>query len=157
MLHLKTTIKKLEKLRGGYCYFTISKELIDSFEKKGKTRFICTIDEHHTFSCGLNHLGDGNYFIMLTKDRITTILKEQGDSIEVQLEEDTSELGVEIPEVLEILLEQDSHLQSKFSLLTPGKKRSIIFQIMKIKDLNKQVAKAMELIDTVDLYRKKKT
>lgn len=151
MLHLKTTIKKLDKLRGGYCYFAISKEHIDTFEKKGKTRFTCTIDENYSFPCGLNHLGHGHYFIMLTKERITSIKKEEGDSIEVQLEEDTSELGVEMPEVLEILLEQDSRLQSKFSQLTPGKKRSIIFQILKIKDLNKQVAKAIELIDTLDV------
>lgn len=156
MIHLTITIQKLPQLRGGYCFFEINKQLIEQFEKKSKTRFICTIDDSYTFPCGLNHLGDGNFFIMLTKDRINTINKSVGDSIDVQLVEDTSKLGVEIPEVLEILLEQDPRLNAKFLQLTPGKQRSIIFQMNKIKDLNKQVAKTIELIDSIDLYRTKR-
>jgi len=156
MIHLTTTIQKLPQLRGGYCFFEINKQLIEQFEKKSKTRFICTIDDSYEFSCGLNHLGDGNFFIMLTKDRINTINKSVGDSIDVQLIEDTSKLGVEIPEVLEILLDQDPRLNAKFEQLTPGKQRSIIFQMNKIKDLNKQVAKTIELIDSIDLYRTKR-
>lgn len=157
MIKLESTIQKLDQKRGGYCYFPINKQLIMQYEKNSKTRFICTIDDSYTFSCGLNHLGEGNYFVMLTKDRMNNIGKSVGDSIAIQLVEDTSKLGIEIPEVLEILLEQDPRLNAKFAQLTPGKQRSIIFQMNKIKDLNKQVAKTIELIDTVDLYRKKKT
>lgn len=157
MIKLESTIQKLDQKRGGYCYFPINKQLIMQYEKNSKTRFICTIDDSYTFSCGLNHLGEGNYFVMLTKDRMNNIGKSVGDSIAIQLVEDTSKLGIEIPEVLEILLEQDPSLNAKFAQLTPGKQRSIIFQMNKIKDLNKQVAKTIELIDTVDLYRKKKT
>jgi hypothetical protein len=156
MIKLESTIQKLDQKRGGYCYFPINKQLIMQYEKNSKTRFVCTIDNSYVFSCGLNHLGDGNYFVMLTKDRIKKINKAVGDSIDVQLEEDTSKLGVEIPEVLEILLEQDPRLNAKFLQLTPGKQRSIIFQMNKIKDLNKQVAKTIELIDSIDLYRKNK-
>lgn len=154
MIKLVSTIQKLDQRRGGYCYFPINKQLIEQYEKNSKTRFICTIDDSYTFSCGLNHLGDGNYFVMLTKDRMNNIGKSVGDSIAIQLVEDTSKLGVEIPEVLEILLEQDPRLNAKFVQLTPGKQRSIIFQMNKIKDLNKQVAKTIELIDSIDLYRK---
>lgn len=156
MIKLESTIQKLDQRRGGYCYFPINKQLIMQYEKNSKTRFICTIDDSYTFSCGLNHLGEGNYFVMLTKDRMNNIGKSVGDSIAIQLVEDTSKLGIEIPEVLEILLEQDPRLNAKFAQFTPGKQRSIIFQMNKIKDLNKQVAKTIELIDTVDLYRKKK-
>lgn len=156
MIHLTPIIQKLPQQRGGYCYFEIKKQIVEQFEKKSKTRFVCTINSSFVFSCGLNHLGDGNYFIMLTKDRIKMIGKTVGDSIAVQLEEDTSKLGIEIPEVLEILLDQDPRLNAKFLQLTPGKQRSIIFQMNKIKDLNKQVAKTIELIDSIDLYRKNK-
>lgn len=156
MITIEAKIHKLPQQRGGYCYFEIKKQLVEQFEKKSKTRFVCTVDNSYVFSCGLNHLGDGNYFVMLTKDRIKMINKTVGDSIDVQLEEDTSKLGVEIPEVLEILLEQDPRLNAKFLQLTPGKQRSIIFQMNKIKDLNKQVAKTIELIDSIDLYRKNK-
>ncbi|MFM2363487.1 MAG: hypothetical protein RLZZ316_2389, partial [Bacteroidota bacterium] len=48
---------------------------------------------------------------------------------------------------------QDKELNSKFSKLTDGKKRSIIVQTSKIKDIDKQISKAIKLINNPELQR----
>jgi len=59
------TIGQLEKRKGGDFYLTVSAEVVNQFKNKRQTRFLCTLDEKLTFQCGLNHLGDGNFFIIL--------------------------------------------------------------------------------------------
>ena len=52
-----------------------------------------------------------------------------------------------MPEVLEVLLEQDKELSNKFESLSMGKKRHVIHSIIKIKNIDKQVEKAMKMIE----------
>ena len=47
-----------------------------------------------------------------------------------------------MPEVLTVLLDQDQELKDIFDHITDGKKRSLIYTIMKIKDIDKAVEKA---------------
>ena len=149
-------IHQLDKRRGGYYYITIPAEVVNSFENKRNTRFICSIDDKLTFSCGLNHLGDGNFFIILGTKNLVSIDKKLGDSITFEISEDPNPLGVEIPEVLEALLEQDEELKKIFEGLTMGKKRSVIYSISRIKDIDKQIQNAIKAIHEVSLPRKKK-
>jgi hypothetical protein len=44
-------IGQLEKRKGGYFYLKIEADIINQFEKKRHTRFICTIDNTYTFQC----------------------------------------------------------------------------------------------------------
>ncbi len=149
-------IHQLDKRRGGYYYITIPAEVVNSFENKRNTRFLCSIDHKLTFSCGLNHLGDGNFFIILGTKNLVSIGKNLGDSITFDISEDPNPLGVEMPEVLEALLEQDEELKKIFEGLTMGKKRSVIYSISRIKDIDKQIQNAIKAIHEVSLPRKKK-
>lgn len=51
-----------------------------------------------------------------------------------------------MPEVLEVILEQDHEIKIIFDGLTRLKKRSIIHQINRIKDIDKQIQKVIQLI-----------
>lgn len=150
------TINQLEKRKGGYYYLKIEADFVNQFVKKRHTRFICKLDNIHTFQCGLNHFGDGNFFIILSKKNLKTVNKQLGDTIKFELWEDPNPLGVDIPEVLTVLLEQDELLKEKFDRLTLGKKRSVIFHINKTKDIDKQISNAIEAINIADKPRKKK-
>ena len=44
-----------------------------------------------------------------------------------------------MPEVLSVFLEQDVNAKETFGKLTDGKKRSLIYSVIKIKDLDKQI------------------
>jgi uncharacterized protein YdeI (YjbR/CyaY-like superfamily) len=84
------------------------------------------------------------------------INRKSGDKIYFEITEDPNPLGAEIPETISILLEQDDALKEKFNELTDGKKRSILIQINKIKDLDKQVSKTIALINNPNLGRPKR-
>jgi hypothetical protein len=141
-------IGQLEKRKGGYFYIIISADIVNQFKNKRLTRFICTLDKKLTFQCGLNHLGDGNFFIILGTKNLNAVNKKFGDKIYFELKEDPNPLGVDMPEILEAVLEQDNDLKTIFDSLTLGKKRNVIHSINKIKDIDKQIQKNHAIFKT---------
>jgi hypothetical protein len=77
--------------------------------------------------------------------------------IHFKIEEDPDQLGVEMPEVLEALLNQDENLKSIFDKITDGKKRGLIYTILKIKDIDKQVQASIEFLNKEQFNLNKKT
>ncbi|AXG70388.1 bacteriocin-protection, YdeI or OmpD-Associated [Kordia sp. SMS9] len=143
MIHEGT--QPLQK-RGSYYHLEVAAEVVHQWEKKRATRLICTIDDHVTLHCGLNHLGNGDFYIMLAKRYIQKIGKEAGEMIAYKLEIDPNPLGVEIPEVLEVFLAQDPDAQTIFDKLTDGRKRTLIFSILRIKNIDKQVESILKFL-----------
>ena len=143
-------IMQLEKRKGGYFYLTINSEIVNQFANKRHTRLICTLENKLSFQCGLNHLGDGNYFIILSSKILEMIEKQLNDKIIFSINIDPNPLGVDMPEVLESLLEQDNNLKEKFEKLTLGKQRNIIHQMNKIKNFDLQIKKTIELINNAN-------
>ena len=140
-------IEQLEKRKGSYFFLKIDAETVNQFRNKRQTRFLCTLDGILTFQCGLNHLGDGNFFIILSTKNLQTIGKSADEKISFELKEDPNPLGVEIPEVLAVVLEDDESLKQIFENLTPGKKRNLIHSINRIKDVDRQIRKTIKLIN----------
>jgi hypothetical protein len=132
-------IGQLEKIKGGYYYLKIDAEVVNQFEKKRHTRMICHLDKKLSFRCGLNHLGDGNFFIIVSGKILEQLNKKLGSKIHYKIEQDPDQLGVEVPEVLSTVLEQDEELKEIYNKITDGKKRSLIYTILKTKNIDKQV------------------
>ncbi|MEL6925343.1 MAG: DUF1905 domain-containing protein [Bacteroidota bacterium] len=150
-------IGQLEKRKGGYYYLTIDADTVNQFEKKRHTRLVCTIDHKVSYSCGLNHLGDGNFFIILSTARLKKLGKELGDEVHFSIKPDPNPLGVEVPEVLTVLLQQDEAAKGIYDQLTDGKKRSLIFQIKPVKNIDLQVEKALQFLEgEAEKLRRKK-
>lgn len=139
-------VAQLDSRQGGYCYLEIPASLINSLEKGRKSRFICTLNDSVKFQCGLSHLGNGNFFIILSKDRRKQANIEIGDRVSFHLRIDPNPLGVAIPEMLEVLLSQDNGLNAMWNELTDGKKRSVIYAVNRIKNVDLQVRRSIELI-----------
>lgn len=156
MLKGEQIVEQLEKIKGGYFFLKINAETVNRLKYKNKTRLICKLDHKVSFQCGLNHYGDGNFFIIISSRNMKLINRKSGDKIYFEITEDPNPLGAEIPETVSILLEQDDALKEKFNELTDGKKRSILIQINKIKDLDKQVSKTIALINNYNLGRPKR-
>ncbi|WP_066209462.1 DUF1905 domain-containing protein [Flammeovirga sp. MY04] len=139
-------ISQLDKRKGGYFYLKLDADIINQFEQKKKTHLFCTLDNNLTFRCGLNHLGDGHFYIILSKKNLELIHKKLGDTVLLHIKEYPDPLGVDVNEVLEILLEQDEVIKQKFNQLTLVKRRSIIYQINRIKNIDKQIERCSRLI-----------
>jgi len=140
-------INQLEKRKGGYFYLTLEADIVNQFERKRATRLKCTLDEKLTYSCGLNHLGDGNFFIIVATRYMKKIGKQVGDVITFEIIEDPNPLGVEIPEVLNVLLEQDEDAKTIFENMTDGRKRTLIYTILRTKNIDKQVEMTLEFLN----------
>lgn len=151
----KQQVEKLPKIKGGYFYLTVHAATVEKLPDKKKTRLICTLDDKLVLRCGLNHMGDGNYFIIISGRHMKSINKQAGDIVQYTIEPDPDPLGVEIPEVLEALLTQDDEAKRRFDAFTPGKKRTLIYSMARIKDIDKQVQTAISILNgTHNLYKR---
>lgn len=137
-------VQQLEKRKGGYFYFKIDAQVVEQFERKRATRLICAIEGSKPYSCGLNHHGDGHFFVIVAGKIIKGLKKELGDPLTFKIYEDPNPLGVAMPEVLEVFLEQSPETKEQFEKLTDGKKRSLIHSIAKVKSLDLQVSKIQD-------------
>ena len=63
------------------------------------------------------------------------------------LEVDPNPLGVEEPEVLTVLLNQDSMAKEQYDQLTDEKKRSLIFSLLKTKNIDFQAHKILQFLE----------
>jgi hypothetical protein len=149
-------IGQLEKIKGGYFYLRIEAEIINQFERKRHTRLLCHLEKKITYQCGLNHLGDGNFFIIVAGKYLEQLGKKLGSVVNFKIEEDPNPLGVEVPEVLTVVLEQDENLKEVFNKITDGKIRALIFSILKIKDIDKQVESITSFLEKERYNLKKK-
>jgi len=52
-----------------------------------------------------------------------------------------------VPEILEVLIEQDADAKEKYEKLTDGKKRSLIYSIIKVKNIDLQVEKILNFLN----------
>lgn len=140
-------IEKLEPRKGGYFYLPIEAATVSQFPQKRATRLICTLDAIVSYPCGLSHLGDGNFFIILAQKHLKTLQKHTGDLVRCALHEDPNPLGVEMPDVLDALLTQDDELKAKYDQFTDGKKRSLIHSMNTTKDIDRQVRIAIAMLN----------
>lgn len=146
-LELELTIEQLDKRKGGYFFLRVGADIVNQFPQKRATRLVCTLDNRVTYPCGLNHLGDGDFFIILSTKRLKALGKGVTSKVLCKLEKDPNELGVDVPEVLEALLAQDDELRTRYERLTDGKKRGLIYSIANLKDIDKQVKIAVAILN----------
>ena len=107
---------------------------------------ICTLDDQVSYRCGLNHLGDGNFYVIVAGKYLEQLNKELGEEVNYRINEDPDQLGVDIPEVLTVFLEQDADSKAIFNKLTDGKKRSLIYSFVKLKDIDKQIRNIIDFL-----------
>lgn len=147
---------KLPPRQGAYTYLKIDKTVIDQYPKKRATRLVCEIDEKVKYSCGLNHLGDGDYFIIVANKWLKKLGKATGDRVFFSIMEDPNPLGVAVPETLAELLKQDEWAKSIYDQITDGKKRSLIYAIAKTKNIDKVIATCLDFFEKEEQKLKKR-
>lgn len=149
-------LQKLSPKRGSYYYIKIPSKVVETYAKGRQTRLLCTLENEISYSCGLNHFGDGDYFIILSSRYVKKLKKEVDDTIQFEIIEHPDPLGVFVPEVLTVFLDQDAEAKEIFDSLTDGKKRTLIFAIGRIKSIDIQLRKIREFLIEEQLKKHKK-
>ena len=73
----------------------------------------------------------------------------QNDYFEIQLFEDNSKYGVDMPEELDAVFLSDYEAYKIFETLTPGKKRSIIYAVSRFKNSQTKIDKSLILCENL--------
>jgi len=142
----KSHIDYLPKLK--LHHITVPSEIVKKVGGIG-TRLMCSVNGHKAFHGGMVALGGGTAYITVNKKRMKEFGVEKGDEVEVTLTEDTSKYGMEMPEELEALLDQDKEGARRFEMLTPGRQRYIIHYVGQVKSSQKKIDRAIKLINNL--------
>ncbi len=142
----KSQIDYLPKLK--LTYVTVPSEIVDKVGGIG-TRLMVSINGAKAFHGGMVALGGGDAYITVNKKRMKKFGVNEGEEVEVSLELDHSKYGMEMPEELEALLEQDQEGERRFEMLAPSKQRYIIHYVSQVKSSQKKIDRAIMLINNL--------
>lgn len=132
-----------------YAYLHVPAKIAEPFitEDDHKYRVILTLNDTATWHCALMPRGDGNFFINVNKEIRTRLGLEENTRVTATIEKDTSKYGMELPAELSELFLLDPEGEAVFHRLTPGKQRTLIYQIAKPKGAATRVRKAVNTIE----------
>lgn len=126
-------------------HMPVSYEVAEQFIEGNNRRIICTINGQETIQAALMPYPLG-YFIMTNKKLVSKLGLHAGASVELTIEKDTSEYGLDMPDELRELLNQDDEGSEYFHALTKGKQRSLIYIVAKVKNTNSRLNKALAIV-----------
>jgi hypothetical protein len=146
MTELKVTLEQFEDTRVYNCYVSVSEKIASQYIEGSNRRIKCIIADKINIQSSLMPWPEG-YFILINQNIIKSLNLRIGDSFSLKIEKDTSEYGMEMPEELQVLLDQDEEGNRLFHELTSGKMRNLIYIVSKVKNTNSRLNKSLAIID----------
>ena len=131
----------------GWHYIRVPLKTGEKFPRtRGSRRVICMINGTEAFPAALMPY-DGDFYIVVNKERRTRLKILAGDKVTVELVTDESEYGMPMPEELQEVMDQDPDGNIAFKKLTPGRQRSMMYYIGKLKDIDKRIHASLIFIE----------
>ncbi len=134
MTSFDTTLEKFSNQHSKVyqLHFPIPDRISKPFMSNENKRVKCLINNKVELRSGL--MPQGDYWYLICNNRIQKKLGiKVGDKVTIAIEKDDSKYGMDIPEELEVMLDQDQEAGKIFESLTPGKQRSLIYLVNKLK------------------------
>lgn len=145
MIQFTATLQKFDSNLWGY-HFPVPIVVADNFIEGNDRRIVCKINNAIQIQGALMPYSEG-YFILINQDLIKKLQLSIGDNVNLEIEKDKSEFGLPMPDSFRTLLDQDSESTAFFNKLTPGKKRSLIYLVGKVKNIDSQLNKGLAIVD----------
>lgn len=118
----------------------IARQFISGNDK----RVICALEGTETWHAALMP-SQPYWFIMLNQARCKKLRLVVGQAVNVHLEKDLSEYGMEMPEEFKEMLMQDESASRYFENLTAGKKRTLIHLVASVKNTQSRINKSLAI------------
>lgn len=136
-------------------YFVIPSDLVEAHLKTTTTkRVTCILNASISIDRAIT-LKDDFYYILMNQEIMKKLKVNFGDTIEIEMQPNVSKYGMEINEELEEVLFQDPEGSDLFHKLTPGKQRSLIFYINKIKSSQLRIERSFVIMEHLRNYQGK--
>lgn len=119
--------------------------------KQNRVKIVATFKNKtiHFYAAIKKDKNTGDYKMMFGKRLQKELNIFQNDYFEMQLFEDTSKYGVDVPEELDAVFLSDYEAFKIFENLTPGKKRSIIYAISRYKNSQTKIDKSLIMCENL--------
>jgi hypothetical protein len=144
---LKAEFTNASDQGGGWHFLIVDRKHVDKLGFEGRSkRVLCSIKGAEAFPCALMPWGD-IFYIMVNKLRRAELGLSVGDRVSVVLEKDESKYGMPMPDELDEVMKQDPEGSKLFHSLTPGKQRSMMYYIAKIKDIDNRIHTSLILME----------
>ncbi|MBK8347379.1 MAG: YdeI/OmpD-associated family protein [Saprospiraceae bacterium] len=127
-------------------HFLVPNEVAVLFVNGKDRRVVVTINNKTTLHCALMPNKD-TWFIMLNQGMQKQIGVPSGGDLSVVITKDNSRYGMPMPDEFREVLDQDPQADYYFHTLTPGKQRSLIYIISKVKNTDSRIKKALAISD----------
>jgi hypothetical protein len=109
-------------------------------------RIICTLNDDYAFHCAM--IPKSTFHYILLNAEISKKLKlNVNDEINIELISDKTEYGIDISEEFQEVLSTDKIGKELFKKLTPGKQRSLIYMINKVKNPQTKIDKSFMILE----------
>ncbi len=122
-------------------------EIVETIKNLDNKRFIITLNDAVSYPGSINPISKGHYIILINKARAKQLKIQFGDIVQVKMEPDTSEFGMPISEEMQLVLDEDPEGFDYLKKLTPGKIRSLIYMVTKVKNPDKRIEKTIVILD----------
>jgi hypothetical protein len=109
-------------------------------------RVICTINNTLSYHCAMIPKGTFHY-ILINNETCKKLKLNLSDEVEIELVKDDSKYGMNISEEFEEVLFSDPEGSLLFHKLTPGKQRSLIHIINKVKNSQTKIEKSFVVLE----------
>ncbi|MEZ4722937.1 MAG: YdeI/OmpD-associated family protein [Flavobacteriales bacterium] len=126
--------------------FYVPDDIAEQFIEGDNRRVICTIKGLKPYSCALMYGNDGKY-ILVNGERRKKLGLVPGEVIEVTLEKDTSEFGMDMSEEFREVLYQSDEAREVFMSLTRGRQRTLIYWADNVKSPEIKIRRALVLME----------
>ena len=141
---LETIFSRFDHGLWGF-YLPVPESIASEFVNGKDRRVEVCINEKITLHSALMP-DKGLWFIMLNKQVVKKLGLQLGDRVSITIEKDHSEYGMPMPEEMFVCLEQDEIASDYFSRLSPGKQRSLIYLVSKIKNPDLRIRKSLAIL-----------
>ncbi len=133
-------------------HFVVPNDIATLFVNGKDRRVVCIINDKLTIHAALMPNKD-TWFVMLNQKNVKLLQIEPDTVVEVQMLKDTSEFGMPFPDELKEVLIQDIEAENYFMALTPGKQRTLIYQINNTKSSDGRIRKSLAIADHLKANR----
>ncbi|WP_373522389.1 YdeI/OmpD-associated family protein [Aquiflexum sp.] len=124
----------------------VPEDIALSFIEGDNKRILCQLNKLSPYPAALMKC-KAYWYILINKSLRAQLKIEEGGKLMVSLEKDHSEYGHEMPEELQVLLDQDDQGNELFHALTKGKQRSLVYLVTKVKNSNSRLNKSLAIIE----------
>jgi hypothetical protein len=135
-------------------HIPVPDELLSKLMDENNRRILVWLDQTGPYHMAL-FKAKTCWYILINQQLRSILEIEEGNKVNIKIERDPSEFGHEVQEEFTVMLDQDDEANQIFSNLSPGKQRSLIYLVTKVKNPESRMKKSLAIMHHLRLSKGK--